>query len=156
MLKSRILISSYIVDFPGIDFDSKEVRKEIKAEVDNVLRHAKYEVQDDWEIQFIFRFNTIKQLLLYTRGKSYTKERYKEITIHIPIPSKDEIDWGVRKEQEIYDKNHLDNIIGNFDRIDVDYQLYRDMHHYINDSMRRTITHCLAKGFTINGVKLKI
>lgn len=155
MLKSRILISSYIVDFPGIDLDSKEVREEIKAEVDNVLRHAKYEVQDDWEIQFIFRCNMVKQLLVYTRSKSYIKEKYKEITIHIPIPSKGEIDWGVRKEQEIYDKNHLDNIIGNFDRMDVDYQLYGDMYHYIIDSMRRAIMHCFAKGFTINGVKLK-
>jgi hypothetical protein len=156
MLESRILISSYVTDFPGVDFDSEEIRKEIKAEADSVLSQAMHEVLNGWEIQFIFRYNTVKQLLVYTRGKSYIKEKYKEITIHIPIPSKDEVYWGVRKEQKVYDENHLDSLINNFDRMDVEYQLYKDMYHYIIHSMRRAITHCLTKGFKINGVKLKI
>jgi len=151
MLKSRILNSSYISDFLDVGFDSEKIKRTIKGEVDDVLSKVENRLLDDWEIQFIFRYNTVKQLLIYTRGKSYNKEKYKEITIHIPIPSKDEADWGVRKEQEIYDKNHLDNMIDNFDRLDVDFELFKDMHDYIIDSMRRAIKYCFTKGITING-----
>lgn len=154
--QSRILTSSYISDFLDVDFDSKKIKRTIKDEVDDVLSQFENKPLDDWEIQFIFSYNTVKQLLIYTRGKSYSKEKYKEITIHIPIPSKNEADWGVRKEQEIYDKYHLDSIIDNFDRLDVDFKLYKDMHNYIIDSMRKAIKYCLTKGITINGVKLKI
>jgi hypothetical protein len=156
MLQSRILNSSYIADFLDVGFDSDKIKRTIKGEVDNILGKVENKLLDDWEIQFIFRYNTVKQLLIYTRGKSYSKEKYKEITIHIPIPSTDEVDWGVRKEQEVYDKNHLDNIIDNFYRLDVDFKLYKDVHDYIIDSMRTAIKYCLTNGITINGVKLKI
>src|SRR5437879_1409596 len=111
-MRLKILDSSYVVNFNGFGFDSENVRSIIKSETDKIISTITNEKLKDWEIQFIFRYNHTNQILIYTRGKSYSKEKYKEITIHIPIPIKDKVPWGVSLEQHIYkDANHLNDLI---------------------------------------------
>jgi uncharacterized protein YehS (DUF1456 family) len=93
-MKVRVLDSSYIVDFPAEDFDSIKILTEIQKAAHTIARHIKNEKLQDWEVCFRFTYNYLNQILIYTRGKSEPKEKYKEITIHIPIPSTNEIRWG--------------------------------------------------------------
>lgn len=153
-MKSRIISSSYLVDFLDVNFDSRAIGKEIKHETDKTLDKIHNSKLNGWEIHFIFRYNTVKQLLIYTRGKSYLKEKYKEVTIHIPIPSIEDVVWGVTKEQEVYDKGHLDSIIDNFEPLDVDFHSYTNLTEYITACMQKAIAFCFINGVSVNGVNV--
>ncbi|TAF44773.1 MAG: hypothetical protein EAZ64_06020 [Sphingobacteriales bacterium] len=155
-MKSRILSSSYIIDFEDIGFNSDDINKKVKKETDNILKSIDSEMLTGWEVHFIFRFNNVKNILIYSKGKSYPIERYKEITVHIPIPMIDTVFWGVNKEQQIYQVDHLDNIIKNFDCIEVGFNTFNNRADYILDSMKKAIKFCFNKGFTVNGFKIKV
>jgi len=155
-MQSRILDSSYVVDFIGFGFDSADICAKIKVETDKILSSIDDKKLNNWEVHFIYRYNNVKQILIYTKGKSYPIEKYKEITIHIAIPLKEKVPWGVDLTQHIYkNENHLDNMIKNFNCLDVDYSKFTDRKDYILNCMERSIKFCFKKGFTVNGVKIK-
>lgn len=155
-MQSRILINSYVIDFIDIEFDSDNIKSVIKLETDKVLQSLKNDALKDWEIRFNFTYNTGNNIFIYKKLKSELADKFKEITIHIPIPRKEVVSWGVRKEQHIYDDNHFDKIIKNFDCLDVDYSKFHNRRDYILNCMRRAIKFCFENGFTINGIKVKI
>jgi hypothetical protein len=154
-MKVRVLDSALIEDFTYED--SAELCSIIKTETEKIIEPFNSEKLNDWDIYFSFRYNYVKQILIYTKEKSNTKARNKEITIHIPMPIKEQAFWGVDKSQHIYDnENHLDHLIKNFICLDVDYSKFNNRNDYILDSMRRAIKSCFENGFTINGVKIKV
>lgn len=153
----RVLDASMIADFVGEGFNSTEICSIVKSETERKASLIQSEKLRDWEICFRFWYNNVKQILIYTKNKSYSKERYKEITIHLPIPTDDKVEWGVDISQHVYkNENHLDHLMKNFYCLDVDYSRFNDRQDYILDCMRRSITFCFKEGFTINGVKVKI
>ena len=154
-MHSRILEASTIIDFTGVGHDSKEVQS-IKLETDKLLGSIQNEKCKDWEVQFVFNYTNVKQVLV-SKGLSYPNEKQKEITIHIPIPTLDTVKWGVALEQHVYkDNSYLDHIMKNFTPLDVNFSDYNTRDSYILDCMRRGIKLSLEKGFTVNGVKVKI
>jgi hypothetical protein len=156
-MQIRILDSAMIVDFINEGFDSTEICAAIKSETETLTQSIKNEKIKDWEVCFRFIYNNVKQILIYTKNKSYTKERYKDITTHIPIPIKDNVSWGVGLEQHVYrNENHLDHLLKNFNYLDVDYSKFSNRKDYILDCMRRTVKFCFNEGFTINSVKVKL
>lgn len=156
-MKSRILDSSMITDFFNIDFDSKKICSIIKTETDKLLETLDIDSLNDWEIHFIFRYTNVPGLLIYTKGVSYKKEKYKEITVHVPIPTLDIVNWGVNIEQHIYkNKDHLNKLIKNFDLIEVEFSDFNSRSEYIIYCMNKSIKFCLKKGFSINGEKIKL
>ena len=156
-MKVRILDSAYIVDFIGEGFSSIQILFAVKSETERIMQSAKIEKLQDLEVCFRFCYNNVRQILIYTKGKSYSIEKYKEITVHIPIPIKIKAAWGVELEQHAYkDENHLDNLMKNFHLLEVDYSKFTNRQDYILDCMRRAIKFCFENGFTINGEKVKI
>src|SRR5690606_18810534 len=96
-------------------------------------------------------------ILIYLKGRSYKAERYKEIVVHIPIPVKEKVPWGIELDQHIYEnESHLDHLMNNFHSLEVDYLGFTNRQDYILDCMRRSVKFCFANGFTINGVKVKV
>lgn len=154
-MKSRILHSSYVINFLDEGFNSEEISKILKPEVDNVLSDFKNEAIKDWEIHFVFTYTNVKGILIYRKSQSYPKEKYKDIVIHIPIPTNDIVSWGVDVSQHIYDKNHLDKIIKNFSCLEVSFSKFTDRKSFLLDCMRRSIKFCIEEGFVINGIKVK-
>jgi len=153
----RILDSAMIVDFINEGFNSSELCSIVKSETEKIIQTIENEKLKEWEVCFRFVYNNVKQILIYTKNKSYPKEKYKEIIVHIPIPVKEEIDWGVDLEQHVYsDKNHLDHLLQNFFCLDVDYTKFTNRQDYLLNSMIRSIKFCFDVGFTINGIKVKL
>lgn len=153
----RVLDSAMIVDFMGEGFESEKICSTIKTEAEKSIAQIKSETLNDWEVCFRFLYNNVRQILIYTKNKSYPKEKYKEIITHIPMPTIDKVRWGVDKGQHVYEnENHLDHLLKNFECLDVDYSKFNNREDYILDCMRRAIKLCFEKGFTINGVKVKI
>ncbi len=156
-MKVRILDSSMVVNFQNIDFDAAEICSRVKSEVNMLIEPIKNEKLKNWEVHFIFSYNNVRQILIYTRGKSYPKEKYKEITTHIPIPTNDKVAWGVDIDQHVYENDsHLDHLMANFSCLNVKFSNFKNRADYISDCMHRTIKFCFEKGFTINGVKVKL
>jgi hypothetical protein len=155
---ARILDSAMIYDFMGTDeVKSSYLCSIIKSEVEEIIRPLTETKLQDWEICFRFWYNNVKQILIYTKGKSYPLEKYKEITVHIPMPTKEKVKWGIDIEKHIYkDENHLDGLMKNFYSLEVEYIKFGNRQDYILDCMRRAIRFCFENGFTINWVKVKI
>lgn len=156
-MNARVLDTAMIEDFMGGDFESAKICSIIKTETEKSISLIKSEKLKDWEICFQFWYNNVKQILIYTKNKSFPKEKYKEIITHIPMPTKDKVEWGVDKSQHVYkNENHLDHLLKNFECLDVDYSKFNNKEDYILDCMRRAIRLCFEHGFTINGVKVKV
>lgn len=156
-MRVRILDSAMIEDFFNNEFDSTEICHSLRIEIEELITPIKNEKLLDWEVCFRIIYNNVRTILIYTKNKSYVNEKYKDITIHIPIPTKDKVSWGVNQDQHVYDnENHMDSILKNFHSLDVDYALFGNRESYIRDCMRRAIEYCFYKGFTINGVKVKL
>jgi hypothetical protein len=156
-MKTRVLDSSLVINFMNVGFSSDEVLTEIKLKADEQVKKIENESLKDWELIFRFIYNNVKQILIYTKNKSYSKEKYKEIIVHIPVPTTEIVPWGVKEDQHVYsDNNHLDSIIKNFDRLDVDFTIFTNRSDYLLACMCRSVKFCFEKGFTINGVKCKI
>lgn len=153
-MKSRILNSSYVIDFLDVGFNSNHIKQVIKFETDEILSHLANEELEDWEIHFIFSYNNANSILIYKKGKSFSKERYKEITIHIPIPIRTHVNWGVETSQHVYEENHLNNILKNFSALEVNYKKFENRTDYILSCMRRAIHLCFNEGFTVNGQRI--
>ncbi|HWJ27970.1 MAG TPA: Imm9 family immunity protein [Flavisolibacter sp.] len=156
-MQIRILDSAMITDFINDGFDSKEVCSKIKLETEKLIFSIKEDKLNDWEVCFRFVYNNVKQILIYTKDKSYKVEKYKDITIHIPIPTKEKVFWGVNINQHIYEsESHLDHLLKNFLLLDVDYSKFDNRKEYIINCMQRAIKFCFENGFTLNGIFVKI
>lgn len=156
-MQSRVRHVSYVLDFLDNGFDSNEISKVLKSETDAIIDSIDFNNLEGWEIQFRAIYTNGKQLLI-SKNKigTYTSDKYKEITIPIPIPAIDVVPWGVREDQHIYDENHYDKIMKNFNSLDVDFYSFKNRADYILDCLRRAIRFSFESGITIAGIKLKI
>jgi hypothetical protein len=102
-------------------------------------------------------FNNVKQILI-TKNKlgTYPSDKYKEITIHIPVPKKEDVLWGVANEKFVNKIDHLDGLINNFNVLDVDFTKFDNKDDYIRDCMSRAIDYCFINGIKMKGVELKL
>jgi len=78
--------------------------------------------------------------------------KYKEIVIHIPIPLKIKVDWGINENQVVnlkFPKNskYCESITAEFER-------HSNKYDFILDCMRKGIKHTFEKGFTVNKIKI--
>ena len=81
-MKARILDSAMIIDFMGDGFESVEICSTIKTETEKSISLIKSEKLEDWEICFRFWYNNVRQILIYTKNKSYPKERVLNQALH--------------------------------------------------------------------------
>ena len=101
-MQSRITHGSYVIGLVESNFPENEINQVIKPELDTYLKNAKnIESLQDWTLEFSIIYNNIDNLVLSRKNRSYPKEKYKSVVIHIPIPTKDIVSWGVEPEQHI-------------------------------------------------------
>ncbi len=153
----RVLDSAYISDFIDAGFNGNEIRSAVKIYAEKFSEKVTNEKLIDWDVTFRFRYNHVRKILIYLKERSYPVEKYKEITIHIPIPEKNKVLWGVNPEQYLYkEENYLDGLMKNFHCLDVDYGLFNNRQDYMIDCMCRAVKYCFSEGFTINSVRVKV
>lgn len=153
-MKSRVLNSSLVINF---ELEQRKIQDQVQQEADAILESFDDPKLADWYLKFGFWYNNCKGILIYLSGRSIPKEKLREITIHIPVPTNDKVPWGVDKEQHVYqDENHLDNIIDNFSVLEVDIYKFTNRNDYVLDCMQRAVKFCFEHGFTVNGKKIKV
>jgi Immunity protein 9 len=154
-MKSRVLHSSYVIDFLDIDFSSNEISQVLELETDEILKQVKNDSLKDWKVQFRGIYGKGLSIRIFKKMPSYPKDRQKEITVHIPIPTSDVVSWGVNPDQQIEVARHP-NEAKNAALLDVNFSDFANRTDYILNCFRRAINFCFEDGFTINGVKVKI
>ncbi|HXS56123.1 MAG TPA: Imm9 family immunity protein [Hanamia sp.] len=153
----KIRNSSMIMDFLDIGFDSSKICQLVEFDANKIVNKINLKDLQDWSLHFVFNYTNGTEILISKRTKSVSSIKYKDIVAHIPIPEKNKIFWGVESSQQIYkDPEYLNNIIQNFDCLKVDFTKYKNREDYILDSMLRVIDFSFKKGFTINGIKVKL
>lgn len=156
-MNTRITHFSLIIDFLDVDFSSNLISDLLKKEVDNFLISNHVAIPDNWTLIFQATYNASSNLLVSKNKLGNNKSDFtKEIKIIIPIPYKEEKDWGSDKNKFVYEKEHYDNIINNFWVLETNYHTYTNRQDYIIDCLREAIKKAFQEGFTINGFKIKI
>ena len=153
-MKSRICHSSYVIDFLDVDFSSDEISNILQPEIDATLEEVAKGVLPDWELEFLALYNNTENILLYRKARSYTADKYKEVVIHIPIPTKDVVEWGVKKEQLL--KTGVGKSIHYADILSIDPTKYNDRTSYIIECMRIGINESFRLGITVKGKRIII
>ncbi|MFN0290483.1 Imm9 family immunity protein [Pedobacter helvus] len=154
MMEIKILDSAYIV---GFNSDTNFLRNQIRIKIFESVGKVVLQELTGWKLYIYFRYNNVEDILIYLKGRSVPQTKEKEITIHIPMPIRNKVDWGVAKEDHIYDNpKHLDDKLKNFDQLSVDFSKFLKREDYIADCMWRAVIHCFKKGFKINGIELKM
>lgn len=148
---------SMVIDFIDVAFDSKEVNKLVKDEIESIFSNLSTNGLENWSIYFLISYtNGKKPLISKNKFGTSSKDKIKQISIVIPVPSKDKIHWGVDGSQQVYSESHFDKIIDNFHQLDIEYTDYSNRADYIKECVRKAIKKCFIEGITINKIKLKI
>ena len=154
-MKSRVTHTSYVIDFLDEGFDSDEISELLEVEVDELLKELDVRGLEDWEVVFNALYTKKDAVLLYRKTRSYVKDKYKEIVVHIPIPVNSEVDWGVNPDQHIELGNNP-NTEKRVDRIQINSGQFDNRRSYILSCMRKAIRTSFELGFTVNKIKLRI
>jgi hypothetical protein len=152
-MKALIIQNSYVSSFPHNRFKSDLVKYTLENEADMLLKRINLESHKDWTVRFEVVYGDKPEIWIYTSMPSYKKEKQKSITIHVPIPTKDIVEWGVNPSQII--KVGMPNENG-FTKLKVEFKQFINIEDYIMDCLRRAILTCFTSGFTIDGRKVKL
>ena len=155
-MKCKISDTSYVINFMDTENSLNEIIQSLETQYNSILSSVKVENLEDWKICFKVIYNNVKSILIYKGSYSYPNEKYKEIVIHIPIPTLSKVPWGVYQTQFIQDITHLDKKIKNFESINVTFENFASMEEYLINSIKNAIDYILKTGFIISGHRVKI
>ena len=85
--------------------------------------------------------------------EKYKNDKEKEFTIHLPLPSSIDKDWGIGLKQITPQLPFNDE---RFYKIDIDLDTYNSLYDYVNDLIINGVCELCAREFTFEGVKIKI
>jgi hypothetical protein len=98
---SRILHTSYVIDFMDCDFSTDHISAILKEEADSLLQRFPIDSLAEWKVQFKAAYGPKSPIRVFKKMPSYTQEKQKLIISHLPIPTRDIVAWGVEPRQHI-------------------------------------------------------
>jgi hypothetical protein len=150
-VKIRLQHSSYIIDFLDRHFSSNDISNILEDEFSTAISHMGGHYFSDWEIQFKVIYDEGTSIEIFRSHRGYKNDKQKVVFIHIPIPEKSIVDWGVSDTQFI--KRVLPP--NRNDILPVDFSKHLTLQGYLLDSVRRSITFALNRGFKVNGIHVQ-
>ena len=148
------MVGSHILNYPNDDVGEKEITTYIH---ELLKENDKANELPDWELEFVLLLGRLwDHVAIWKKGGTFPSDKLKHYTIFIPIPTTEQIFWGVDEKSYIDIKKDD----GDDDRV---IQLYiPDYHHfssvsdYIINSAKKGIYARLKRGITLKGVQIKI
>lgn len=99
-------------DFDYDSFENKLIDKLKKYYYPKTFNEIfKIKKNETWDIEFDLTYNNVEDILVYKKNKMVKDEDYILYRIHIPVPKKGEIYWGIEE----------DNFISNIGKANIDY-----------------------------------
>jgi hypothetical protein len=112
------------------------IEKEIEKDFSNIFNENFEKKIKGWNIELNLIYNNAENILLFKKGKKDIDNQYITYTIHLPIPKKDNVSWGMDRSSFIGDV--VDNKLNmkNF------YVLNRPPYSSFTD-MNSYLVHCV-------------
>ncbi|MCY4764102.1 Imm9 family immunity protein [Klebsiella aerogenes] len=151
LMRFKVQITPEIFDFPNLH---KE-RVELENYVHELTRNSDAEKKlPEWSIRFLCLLGGEgHEIGIYKKGATYTSELMKSYTIYIPIPTSNDIFWGVEKEKYAH-RSPIDK--SKMKMLSVNFNEYNNVKHYILACSKIGILDLLKTGFSLKGVKFRI
>ncbi len=126
--------------------------------INKYIQHIEgIEKLDGWTMVICINYTSIKNhgsfLWIFKRSITYKNDKEKEFTIHLPLPSSIDKDWGIGWKQITPQLPFNDE---RFHKIDIDLDTYNSLYDYVNDLIIKGVRELFSRGFTFEGVKIKI
>ncbi len=150
--KYRVLFS---VEIPELDnyFDKSSIREELNNYLELIIPDSNIQEDlKDWKLLITICFQSTNGIGIAKKVGRYPSDEEFEVFISIPIPNKDEVDYGVSEVNEEFYKtlNEKYSYI-----TEPNYANYTNLSQYILESSKQAINLAFTKGFTCNGIKIK-
>ena len=152
-MKLKVQIMPYILNFPNLHSEVVEVETFIHALTKNVVELEKL---PEWTIRFLINLEKEGSIGIYKKGATYpSNPPEKEYAIHVPIPTNEDISWGVRKKDFIYRPQIVYGM--ERDKVEgIEFSYFDSLSNYIMECSKRGIEQLLKKGISLKGVKIKV
>jgi hypothetical protein len=152
-MKLEVQFEPHILNFPNLHSETVEVENYIHALTKNVVA---LEELPEWTIRFLIHLEKEGCLGIYKKGSTYPSyPPEKMYAIHVPIPTNEDIIWGVRKK----DFTYRPQIIYDMARDEVEgikFSNFDSLSSYIVECSKIGIEQLLKKGISLKGVKIKV
>ncbi|MEM6738360.1 MAG: Imm9 family immunity protein [Bacteroidota bacterium] len=149
-MKIRFTHTSYVTNFLDKFLHTQEVNKALEEYTSDLLPNLG---MPDWEINFKPTYGNKESIAIFKKGQIIKSARRKEIVIHVPVPTKEIVFWGVDKKSHV--KVALPpNWEKNFHFIDVDPSDFNDLQSYVIYCLKVSVKKVLKTGFVLNGQKI--
>lgn len=146
--------TSLVIDlFDEVDPETLAVS--LDALLQQVTKVSSYPALDDWRVVFQLVFNGgITDIRVYHRQNSDPKRKEKWVTIHVPIPSVEQVPWGVPTQTIIT----LKTVVGGekWYRAIPSNLLTVTLQEHCFLASHSGIIHALTTGITVKGHKVQL
>ena len=149
----RIRFSSMLINTPLV-----QDMPLLLSFISKYIQHLEgIETLDGWTMVICINYTSIKNhgsfLWIFKRSITYKNDKEKEFTIHLPLPSSIDKDWGIGWKQITPQLPFNDE---RFHKIDIDLDTYNSLYDYVNDLIIKGVRELFARGVTFEGVKIKM
>jgi Immunity protein 9 len=149
MMKLKITSASSILLFPSMDYGQNEIDQYIE---NAVLGKLDVSIAPEWTLIFCLHFCKSDWIGVFKRGITYPSTKEKGVTIAIPIPTIDQISYGLEKKRFLA-RPPLD--AAKYWTLSVDYAKYESLKDFILESAKRGIDEAFKQGITVDGKKIQ-
>ena len=152
-MNSKINHAGYLIDFLVDDFDYDRIENPLIKYLNSKLENYNISELKDWSVEFKAIYRNVDKIYIFRQARSQVDMKYKEIVVHIPIPLKTNIDWGVTENQIVNLKFNPNSKY--CESIEIESNSYTNKYDFIIACMKKGIDHAFKKGFTVNKIKIK-
>ena len=153
-MKLRVqLKAEAILNFPNLFDERMEVEKFIHELTKNIVELNEL---PEWDLRFIFLLGKGSTVGVSKKGYVYTSQPPEKLYyIYIPIPTNEEIAWGVRKKDFVArppldEEKLMDRVEGKV------FSEFNSLSSYIVENSKKGIEQLLKKGISLKGVKIRL
>ena len=152
-MEIKISHTSYVINF----FDIIDIEL-LSQEYENILNHFFKDFMNvelpKWKIDFVIVYRNGENIIVSKKSKASLKDKIKEIYVHIPIPSNEEVHWGVRSADIVkigvgQDASKFVNFIK------VNWSDSDSLESHVKRCIEIGISFSFNDGFTIMGNKIQ-
>lgn len=150
-MKFKVQLTPEIFDFPNLHSE----RLVIESYLGDLLKDLNLEkILPEWNVRFLSLLGKEgREIGVYKKGSIYSSELMKSYTIYIPIPTNEDVVWGVNKEKYAHrppiDKNKMK-------MLNVKFTDFNNLSHYVVECSKIGILDLLKSGISLKGIKIKI
>lgn len=125
-------------DFNYDSIENKIIDKLLKYHYPKTFEDVFKKVKDDntWDLEFNLIYNNVKKILIYKKQRVIKKQKYISYTIHIPVPTKADVSWGIELENFISNNIMSKISLDDFEILNhPEYQDYNNINDYFVESI---------------------